>query len=98
MYIRSLNPANGFSWGLINGPDYNFFGGVITDNRVKGVNVLQNEKVHKSNIFEVDDNVRVWYSIFDYETKSTLDKPDKIKIEALDEEDVILSEETFDGT
>ncbi|WP_067725576.1 hypothetical protein [Oceanobacillus damuensis] len=92
----TLNPENGFNWEGGMGPDLSFFGGVITENKIKQVRVLQNDKVHEADIIKIAENLNIWYSIFDYEKKSISDDPDTLKIEAIDNDGVILWEEAFE--
>lgn len=95
--LHTLYPEEGFSWEGGMGPDFYFFGGVITDNQIKQVRVLQNDIIHEANIITVNDHLNIWYSIFDYEKKSITDKPEMLKIETLDNDGVILWEEAFAG-
>ncbi|MBP1970934.1 hypothetical protein J2Z83_003070 [Virgibacillus natechei] len=90
--VPSLNPTNGITMDYIGDAEYNYFGGIITDKEVKKVQVLQNEKVHEANIFKVDEDIYGWYSIFERDDK---DRRDKLRIEALDENDVILWQESI---
>ncbi|WP_156289493.1 hypothetical protein [Oceanobacillus salinisoli] len=88
--IPSLDPANGINMDYKGYNEYNYFGGIITDKEIKNVQVLQNAKVHKANIFKVEDDIYGWYSIFEN------DRPEKLRIEALDENGSILWQESMD--
>ncbi|MFD1608731.1 hypothetical protein [Oceanobacillus luteolus] len=97
--FSSLSPEEGFDWGggQVLGPwqDHNFYGGIITENEIQQVNLVQNEKIHEAEIVKIDNNLSIWYSLFDYETSI---EPDQIKIEALDNDGLIVwEEEAFNG-
>lgn len=92
--LNTLNPKNGFAWQ--GGPqmNLNFYGGVITDNHIHQVQILYNDEVHDANIIEINDNLHIWYSIFDYQRKS-INEPNQMNILALDNKQNIVWEEEF---
>ncbi|WP_088033248.1 hypothetical protein [Evansella clarkii] len=92
-YFYGLNPTDNFNW-FGGGSIYN---GFIGDNQIQSVRVIQNETVYDAKIITINENMRVWYSIIDYERKSVSEQPDKIRIEALNEEGEVIWQESFDG-
>ncbi|WP_156292112.1 hypothetical protein [Oceanobacillus salinisoli] len=78
-------------------PEHYYLGGVITDSHMKQVHVWLNEHVYEATIVPVNNDYFVWYSIFEYESKSTSANRDMIKMEAMDEDGNILWEEAFEA-
>lgn len=101
LVFSTLTTEKGIDWQ--GGPsgmtteDYNFYGGMITDNQIQRVEISQNDEVHTPEIVEVNNELRIWYSFFDYESKPLQAEPDKLKIQALGNDDVVIWEEAFDG-
>ncbi|RYG71286.1 hypothetical protein EU245_14555 [Lentibacillus lipolyticus] len=94
--IPSLNPTNGITMDYLGNSEYNYFGGIITDKNIKKVQVLQDTKVHKANIFKMEDGIYGWYSIFENVSGVSRDSPpDNMRIKAFDENDAILWQESF---
>ena len=93
--LFQIEPTDDINW--TGGTSHNeyFLGGFITDTEIKTVQVYENDEVHETNIIELTDNTSVWYTIFDYERKSTPEDADQIKIEALDKDGIILWEDSF---
>lgn len=99
--VPTLDPVDGitFDYNGIgedpfdnNGIMNHSFGGVITNNEIKDVNVSFNGEVYKANIFKVDDNMYGWYSIF--KKTSAMDE-NTIKTQALDENGYIIWQRTL---
>ncbi|MFD1363244.1 hypothetical protein, partial [Lentibacillus salinarum] len=94
--IPSLSPANGITVDYMEGSEYSYFGGIITDKEIKKVQVSQqNKKVHKANIFKMEDDISGWYSIFENDKGDSEDNPDNMKIQALDNDGVILWQKSY---
>ncbi|MUK87913.1 hypothetical protein GMD78_05810 [Ornithinibacillus sp. L9] len=95
--IGSLDPVEGINWYGGTDPDHYSLGGVIRNIDIKTVQVFVNEQMHETNMIKINDDMSVWYCIFEYKRKSILEEPDKMKIEAFDEKGTILWEEAFDS-
>lgn len=98
LLFNTLTTEGGIDWhGGPYGMDYNFYGGLITDNQIQQVKISNNDEVHIADIVEVKDDLRIWYSMFDYESKSLQSEAEKIKVQALDSNNEVIWEEAFDG-
>ncbi|MGJ9385557.1 hypothetical protein [Salipaludibacillus sp. CF4.18] len=86
-----LDPTEDFNWY----GGYLTYNGFIADNKIKSVRVIQNETVYDAEIITINENMRVWYSIIDYEGKSMSEEPDKMKIEASNEEGEVIWHDSF---
>ncbi|MFJ7973655.1 hypothetical protein [Psychrobacillus sp. NPDC096389] len=97
--VPTLDPEDGITFDytglgdryMDSGIENHFFGGVITNKEIKDVQVSINGEVYEANIFEVDDNMRGWYSIF--KKSFTLDES-IVKTQALDENGFAIWETT----
>lgn len=97
--VPTLDPEDGITfdyiglgdWYIGSGIHNHFFGGVITNKKIKEVHVSFNGEVYEANIFKVNDNMNGWYSIF--KKSSTLDE-NKIITQALDENGFVIWETT----
>ncbi|WP_416150282.1 hypothetical protein ACM26V_04665 [Salipaludibacillus sp. HK11] len=88
-----LDPTEDFNWF---GGD-STYNGFIADSQIQSVRVIQNETVYDAEIITINENLRVWYSIIEFERKSLSEEPDKMKIEALNEEGEVIWQESFEG-
>ncbi|WP_332646848.1 hypothetical protein [Lysinibacillus sp. 54212] len=74
------NPEDGFEWVM----DHNhyipvaLFGGIITDEKITSVKVMQQTLEQQGTVFQLND-MKVWYAVFDTLESGT---PDPLKIEA----------------
>lgn len=83
------NSDDGISVANTGVHDYHYFGGIITDNEIKEVEIIQNANIHhRANIFKVNEETYAWYSII--EDGRLKDKDDQFKIKALDQNDRVL--------
>jgi hypothetical protein len=89
--IPTLHPTNGITSDYLGDSNYRYLGGIITDSKIKKVNVYLNDEVHEADIFQVDDYSYGWYSIFANEN-AALGEEDDLRIEALDENGGIIWE------
>ncbi len=87
--IPTMNPEEGITSDYLGDSNYHYLGGIITDSKIKKVNVFLNGEVHEADIFQVDDHSYGWYSVFENKTEA-VDKEDKLRIEARDENGVII--------
>ncbi|MFD1607517.1 hypothetical protein [Oceanobacillus luteolus] len=83
--ILSLPPPDdGISVANTGVQDYHYFGGLITNNEIKEVEIIQNVKFHhKADIFQVDEDTYGWYIIV--EDGRLENKDDQFKIKALNQ-------------
>lgn len=97
--VPTLDPEDGITFDYIglgdrymdSGIENHFFGGVITNKEIKDVHVLFNGEVYEADIFEVEDDLKGWYSIF---KKSTTLDENTIITQALDENGYVIWETT----
>lgn len=83
------NSEDGISVANTGVHDYHYLGGIITDNEIKEVEIIQNANVHhEANIFKVDEETYGWYSII--EEGRLPDKDDEFIIKALNQNDEVL--------
>ena len=87
--IPTMNPEEGITSDYLGDSNYRYLGGIITDSRIKKVNIFLNGEVHEADIFQVDDHSYGWYSVFENKTEA-VDKEDKLRIEARDEHGAII--------
>ncbi|WP_067842719.1 hypothetical protein [Amphibacillus sediminis] len=85
------------------GDDFTWYGGgevysgSIQNPDIQSVQVVQNEQVSQAEIISVDNDLRVWYSLIDFERKPLTAEPDDIRIEALNSQGEIIWQEAFKG-
>lgn len=96
IHISTLNPAEGVNWSIGSDPNHYMFGGVITNKEIHNLQVWLNDNIHKSKIIKINEEVNIWYSVFEYDKKSNSKESDKIKLEALDNNGIILWEESLE--
>ena len=92
-YINDLNDKEVINYTGTDG----FYSGLIDGNVINDVIVKVNGKSYNAEIVNFADNISFWYAIYEHKRKSTLEKPDKITIMAINEMDEVLWEESFDG-
>ncbi|WP_047984359.1 hypothetical protein [Ornithinibacillus californiensis] len=74
-----------------------FYSGLIKESEINAITVNVNDKSYKAKIVSFADDISFWYVIYEHKRKSTLEEPDKIRIEAMNKSGEVFWEESFDG-
>ncbi|WP_088035270.1 hypothetical protein [Evansella clarkii] len=88
-----LDTDEAFIWTGGNETYYGF----ANDPEIESVQVIQNGEVYEGKFIAVNDDMRIWFSVIDFEWKSINEEPDEMEVKALDKDGNILWHEEFDG-
>lgn len=83
-YIQTVEPENGITIDFVGYNNDYYLGGIITDTKIKEVQVLHNMIKHDAEVFKINDELYGWYSFFKIEHHNS-DMEDRLKIRVLDE-------------
>ncbi|UTR09985.1 hypothetical protein MM300_19210 [Evansella sp. LMS18] len=92
-YFSFLDHEESFNW--TGGAET--YSGFANDQDIETVQVIQNGEVYEGKFITVNDDMRIWFSVIDFEWKSINEEPDEMEVKALDKDGNILWHEEFDG-